>query len=149
MRTSTLAVLVLSLGGAYWLVKHKQAQGEIMELPPIVPPMVSLPGSQDQVVSAPLPPPIAATMPAPDPTQLTALLGWTGSTGNQPLYAAWVSQLSPADVNNMYDILVNDWMTGSGATPTQTSNWNDLVSRYPFLRVPQSMVGGCTNFNCN
>lgn len=144
-----------AIGGAYWLHKHHEGQDQIDQLPPMTNPpmaslpMASLPGGFTTLVIAPLPPAIAAAAPAPDPVAIQALLSWSAGTGNPSLYFAWINQLSPTDVNNMYDILVNDWMASGRATPTQTSNWNDLVNRYPFLKVPQSMVGGCNNFNCS
>lgn len=150
MKTVTIVAGAAFLGGLYWLYRHHEAQGQIYELPPLEnPPVTTMPGGQGQVVTAPLPPPFAASLPSPDPVQLQALLSWTSGTGNPQLYASWINQLDPTDLNNMYDILVNDWMSGAGASPTQTSNWNDLVKRYPFLKIPQSMVGGCMNFNCS
>ena len=78
--------------------------------------------------------------------QMTALLNWAETTKNPALYQQMITQLSPADLASLYNILTTYW-AGTTPSPTaaQTSFWNYLRGLYPFLNTGGV---GCNNFTC-
>jgi hypothetical protein len=157
MNTATKVGIAGGLGVIGYLVwQHMSASNQIAAVvsttaPPsnvALPSEVADPNTLVPFSSVPLPPPITPIQIAQPVSgaQMLALTGWANGTPNPTLANQFVQQLAATDANQLYNIIINDWDTGAGPTAAMTSFWNDLVSRYPFLRVGGQ---GCNNFQCN
>jgi hypothetical protein len=113
-------------------------------LPPVLGPVKTLVSEGNPSI----PPVGTSTTPSGvDVTELNALLAWSNGTQNPALYAQMINQLTPAQVDSLYNILTTDWdVAGGQPTAAQTAFWNGLVAQYPFLKTGGQ---GCTTLACN
>jgi hypothetical protein len=148
----------LLLGGAglvglgfWWWWSNQQNAAQQIVAQPTIPPAALPPGTGPVTTlvssgNANIPPVGTSTTPAGvDATELNALLAWAATTGNPSLYEQMMNQLTPGQVDSLYNILTTDWETGAGPTASQTMFWNGLVEQYPFLKTGGK---GCNNLSC-
>lgn len=139
------AVAAVALG-YYWYTQHQTAAAAIVSQPTV--PKSSLPVTVPVATGMATIPPVgtSSTSSGQDVTELNALLTWSLKTQNPTLYQEMINALTPSQLDSLYGILTTEWTTGAAPTTAQTTFWNQLRQKYPFLN---SGGKGCNNLQCN
>jgi hypothetical protein len=158
-KTTKIAVAGGLAVAGYFLWQHFQASAQITATAATGTPVIANangtttaipPGVPVEQVIAPTPVTATAVSVVPagptTSTMLTALLQWGATTKNPALYTQMMNLLTADQIAALYDILENQWLTGTPATAAHTSFWNTLRAQYPFLN---SGGVGCNNLACN